>query len=470
VHAPPSPVTTPAKRSADDWVSLLDTARTAAHHYLRNLDSGTITPASEDLAALEHLVESLPESGTSAVGVLEQLISIGSANTVLSSGPNYYGFVTGGSLPIALAARWLSDTWDQNAALEVMSPISARLESIVQDWLVKLFGLPRETVMGLVSGSSVASLCALAAARQHIYQSVGWPIEKAGLQGAPLIEIYGPDSLHGSIEKALRLLGFGLDQMHWLPTDAQGRLRAETLPPLNPTSILVLQAGQVCTGAFDDFLQLIPLARAQGAWVHIDGAFGLWAAASDHQQKLTGGIDLADSWVVDAHKTLNVPYDSGLVFCRHASALETALSASGSYLEAGSHRDGMAYTPEMSRRARAIELWATIKTLGRVGIGEMIDQFCDLADLLKTQLQSGPYTLVGNCGFNQVLVCLATDDATQEALSKLQASGEIWVSGAQWQERSTIRISICNWRTEHRHILKLAEVMRATADEINHKL
>lgn len=443
----------------DDWALLLETAKEAARDYLSDLENRSVNLLPQAENTLDRLAEEMPIEGSPALDVLKQLISLGRTSTILSTGPNYYGFVTGGALPIALAARWLSDVWDQNAALEVMSPLSARLENLVEQWLIELLGLPKQSVAGFVSGSSVATLCALAAAREHLYQRADWPLRDRGLNGAPSIEVYGPDTLHGSIEKALRILGFGRQHMHWLKTDESGRLNPDQLPTLGPLSILILQAGQVCTGAFDDFETLIPAAKAQGAWVHIDGAFGLWAAASKLSQPLVKGVAVADSWVTDAHKTLNVPYDSGIVFCRYGDALTKALSSSGSYLQSDRGRDGMDLTLEMSRRARAIELWATIKSLGSDGIAELVTQFCDHAALLHQLLEHSPYTIVSRPIFNQMLVALADDDATTRALTALQQSGKAWVSGAQWQGRQVIRISICNWRTEAKHIERLAHLM-----------
>jgi glutamate/tyrosine decarboxylase-like PLP-dependent enzyme len=347
-----------------------------------------------------------------------------------------------------------------------MSPIAAQLEQTVEHWVTDLLGLPDETVMGLVSGSSIAGLSALAAARTHLYTKAQWPFAEKGLHGAPPIHIYGPDSLHGSIDKALSILGFGANQMHWLATDSEGRLLPSALPTLEPNAIVILQAGQICTGAFDDFASIIPIVKAQGAWVHIDGAFGLWAAACGATRHLMAGADQADSWSVDAHKTLNVPYDCGLVLCRHPSALKSALTASGSYLDQSSLRNGMEMTPEMSRRARSVELWAALKFLGRSGVAGLIGHFCTLADQLREQLRNGPYTLINEGGFNQVLVALDEDAQTNAALQFLQASGRVWMSGATWQDRAVIRISISNWQTTEAHIRLLGTEMQRAAQAV----
>ena len=445
---------------------LLDAAVLATKHYATTLDARAVFPNQAALASLAVFDEAIPEAPCDPGTVLGTLATHGAPATTASSGPNYYGFVTGGSLPIALAARWLGDGWDQNSALGRMSPIAAQLEQTVEHWVTDLLGLPDETVMGLVSGSSIAGLSALAAARTHLYTKAQWPFAEKGLHGAPPIHIYGPDSLHGSIDKALSILGFGANQMHWLATDSEGRLLPSALPTLEPNAIVILQAGQICTGAFDDFASIIPIVKAQGAWVHIDGAFGLWAAACGATRHLMAGADQADSWSVDAHKTLNVPYDCGLVLCRHPSALKSALTASGSYLDQSSLRNGMEMTPEMSRRARSVELWAALKFLGRSGVAGLIGHFCTLADQLREQLRNGPYTLINEGGFNQVLVALDEDAQTNAALQFLQASGRVWMSGATWQERAVIRISISNWQTTGAHIRLLGTEMQRAAQAV----
>ena len=445
---------------------LLDAAVLATKHYATTLDARAVFPNQAALASLAVFDEAIPEAPCDPGTVLGTLATHGAPATTASSGPNYYGFVTGGSLPIALAARWLGDGWDQNSALGRMSPIAAQLEQTVEHWVTDLLGLPDETVMGLVSGSSIAGLSALAAARTHLYTKAQWPFAEKGLHGAPPIHIYGPDSLHGSIDKALSILGFGANQMHWLATDSEGRLLPSALPTLEPNAIVILQAGQICTGAFDDFASIIPIVKAQGAWVHIDGAFGLWASACGATRHLMAGADQADSWSVDAHKTLNVPYDCGLVLCRHPSALKSALTASGSYLDQSSLRNGMEMTPEMSRRARSVELWAALKFLGRSGVAGLIGHFCTLADQLREQLHNGPYTLINEGGFNQVLVALDEDAQTNAALQFLQASGRVWMSGATWQERAVIRISISNWQTTEAHIRLLGTEMQRAAQAV----
>ena len=439
--------------------SLLPAALAQAETYLQTRGDQPIVPNQIALDGLDNFDEPMPSQSSDPFEILKLLEVDGAPATVGSTGPNYYGFVTGGSLPVALASRWISDTWDQNSALGVMSPVAAKLEGLVARWLIELFELPSETAVGLVSGSSIASLCALIAARDHLLERSGWSIQQRGLFGAPALKIFAPDSVHSAIPKALRIAGFGEDQIHWLATDDQGRIDPNALPRLDSKSLLILQAGQVCTGAFDAFERLIPTAQAAGAWVHIDGAFGLWAAASRQLQHLTHGMTLADSWSVDAHKTLNVPYDSGVGLCRHPMALSRALSSSASYLMTDQGRDGMMATPEMSRRARGIELWATLKFLGRQGLSELVDHFQGLAQQLKAHLETSDYKVLNEDGFNQVLIALENDTATNHALALIQESEEVWLSGATWQGKRVIRVSICNWQTESEDIARLAEIM-----------
>ncbi|MGB1615568.1 MAG: pyridoxal phosphate-dependent decarboxylase family protein [Pseudomonadales bacterium] len=444
--------------------SLLPAALDQAERYLKTRSAQPVVPNQAILDRLKNFDEPLPEYPSDPFEILSTLEIDGAAATVASTGPNYYGFVTGGTLPIALASRWISDTWDQNSALAVMSPIAAKLEGLVAQWLTELFEFPDETAVGLVSGSSVASLCALTAARDSLLERVGWSTQQRGLFGAPPLKIFAPDSVHSAIPKALRILGFGEEHIHSLATDGQGRIDPKNLPQLDAQSVLILQAGQVCSGAFDDFEQIIPAAQAAGAWVHIDGAFGLWAAASSRLRHLTRGIALADSCSVDAHKTLNVPYDSGIVLCRRPEALSRALTASASYLVTDHGRDGMMLTPEMSRRARGIELWATLKFLGRQGLSDLVEHFHHLAEQLRSLLKTSEYEILSEDGFNQVLLALKDDVATDRALALIQDSKEVWLSGATWQGKRVIRVSICNWQTEPKDITRLAAIMAKAAE------
>ncbi len=414
-------------------------------------------PPARALADLDQFDEALPESQSGAGDVLAQLHAIGSPATTAINGGRYFGFVNGGALPAALAARLLADVWDQNAGLAVMSPIAAKLEAICETWLVDLFGLPAGTAMGLVSGTSLASLCGLLAARNAVLQRQGWDLSESGLFNAPPPRVVMSSGAHVTVRKALAILGLGSAQLELVPADEQGRLDAGRLPPLDERTILILQAGNVNSGAFDPFEVLCRAAKEAGAWVHIDGAFGLWARACAATAHLTAGIELADSWSVDAHKTLNAPYDCGIALCRDRAALLSALQASDSYLPLGGGRDGMLYTPEMSRRARGIELWAALKSLGRAGVDQLVAQLCQGARQFSAELEAAGFRILNDVVFNQTLVACETPALTARALAELQASGECWCSGTEWRGEGAIRISLCSWVTTE------ADVSRSVA-------
>ncbi|WP_339721504.1 aminotransferase class V-fold PLP-dependent enzyme [uncultured Paraglaciecola sp.] len=432
--------------------SLLKQAQQAAFDYIDNVPKQRVFPDQQSLQKLAVFEEPLPEASSEPALLLELLDTVGSINTVAQTGGRYFGFVNGNALPVTLAAKWLSDVWDQNAALYVISPISSKLESICETWLKQLFNLPESTVAGFVSGTSIATLSGLAAARFRQLQKLGWDVNQHGLFGAPKIRLILGKQTHGTVAKAISLLGFGQASIEWVDCDKQGRMIVEKLPYLDTSCILVLQAGNVNSGAFDDFSQICHLANKAQAWVHIDGAFGLWAKASKVFASQTHGMELGDSWSVDAHKTLNTPYDCGVVLCKDAEALTSALHQQGSYIQLSEHRDGLLYTPEMSKRARAIELWAAMKYLGRSGIAELVEQLHHHAQLFATLLSENGFTVLNDVAFNQVLISCKTEQLTQTTLTLLQQSGECWCGGSIWQEKKVIRISLCSWATTEQDI------------------
>lgn len=416
-------------------------------HYLESLQDQPAYPTAAALSGLAAFDEELPEQPTAAGGLLTQLHELGSPATVAQGGGRYFGFVNGGVLPAALAARLLADFWDQNAALDIMSPIAAKLEAICESWLVELFGLPASSAAGFVSGTSTATLCGLLAGRNTLLRRLGWDVSEKGVFGAPTLRAVMSDSAHATVRKALAVLGIGTQQIVTGPADEAGRFDPAKLPELDERSLLILQAGNVNSGAFDPFMPLCEAARAAGAWVHIDGAFGLWARACGSTAHLTAGIKAADSWSVDAHKTLNSPYDCGVVLCRDRGALVSALQASDAYIHFGEGRDGMLYSLEMSRRARSIELWAALKSLGRVGIDELVAQLCQRARQFAAELNEHGFNVLNDVVFNQVLVACDSSELTERTLELVQASGESWCGGSQWQGEPVIRISVCSWAT-----------------------
>lgn len=431
---------------------LFEMAKSYAYAYMGKINDRPVFPSVKSIQQLSVFDEPLPEKSGNPDEILNLLHKYGSPSTVAQTGGRYFGFVNGNSIPIALATKWLSDIWDQNCALYVMSPIVSHLEAICEKWLKELFKLPSGTVAGLVSATSTATMCGIAAGRNEILRRQDWDINLKGLFGAPPIRIVIGEQAHATVIKALSLLGFGEEQIERVPVDSQGRMDADKLPLLDERTIVILQAGNVKSGSFDPFVKIGNQANNAGSWIHIDGAFGLWAAASSEKKFLTKGIEKADSWSVDAHKTLNAPYDCGIILCKNSEALTMAMQASGSYIRYSEKRDGMFFTHEMSRRARAIELWVTLKYLGRSGVEEIVDGLCDRAQQFQEQLSSAGFNILNEVVFNQILVSCDTAEETNETLKNIQESGECWCGGSKWNGEPVIRISVCSWATTAKDI------------------
>ena len=448
--------------------SLLEQAKGYAYEYADGAAQRNVFPSKQALANLEQFVEDLPASSGDATAILKQLHEYGSPATTAQTGGRYFGFVNGGILPVTLATKWLSDFWDQNTALYAMSPIASKLEEICERWLRQLFGLPDSTVAGFVSGTSSAILCGLAAARYRLLQNQGWDFNQQGHNGAPALRIIAGRHIHGAVTKAVALLGFGLDNIEWVEGDDQGRILPEQLPQLDGSCIVLLQAGNVNSGSFDPFDGICDRANEVGAWVHIDGAFGLWAGATKRLKHLTQGMEKAHSWSVDGHKTLNTPYDSGILLCRDRDALIMALQASGAYLNFSKNRDGMLYTPEMSRRARAIELWAALKYLGADGVDELVYGMHERALQFAEELGAAGFEILNDVVFNQVIVAPADKDAeTDKILAAIQDSGECWVGGSVWQGKKVIRVSVCSWVTSPEDVSRSVQAFIKARDTIS---
>jgi glutamate/tyrosine decarboxylase-like PLP-dependent enzyme len=422
-------------------------AQTHAFEYADKALERNVFPTREAIEKLARFDEDLPEAGSDAIDIVQTLHDYGSPATVAQTGGRYFGFVNGAVVPAGLAARWLADFWDQNSALGLMSPITSKLEEVCEGWLKQLLGLPDRVVAGFVSGTSMAIFCGLAAGRYRLLQNAGWDVNKKGLNGAPKTRVVTSKQCHATVLKAVALLGLGLDNVELVEADEQGRIIAGQLPPLDNRTLLILQAGNVNSGSFDALDPVCDLASQAGAWVHIDGAFGLWAAASKGLQHLTRGIEKANAWSLDAHKTLNTPYDNGIVLCDDKDALVSALQATGSYILYTDKREGMHYTPEMSRRARVIELWATLKYLGRAGVDGLVYGLHERAVQMSQELAEAGFEVMNDVVFNQVLVACETDAITHATVAGVQSSGECWVGGAVWQQRPVIRVSVCSWAT-----------------------
>lgn len=372
----------------------------------------------------------------------------------------------GGALPAGLAASWLASAWDQNAGLVAASPVAAAVEEIALKWLLDALGLPASCAGAFVTGATMANFTALAAARHAVLAAAGWDVEAEGLIGAPAVTVIVGAEAHASLYKALGLLGFGRNRVLTVPTDGQGRMRADAFPalPLDEPAIVCLQAGNVNTGACDPAREICARAHAAGAWVHIDGAFGLWAAVAAERAHLVDGVADADSWATDAHKWLNVPYDSGVAFVREPAALRAAMAQSAAYYIAGEHREPMHYTPETSRRARGVEIWAVLRSLGRAGLADLIERSCAQATRFADGLQGAGYEILNDVALNQVLVSFGTDVRTRQVIEAVQRDGTCWCGGTRWHGRDAMRISVSNWATTEADVdLSLAAILRAAA-------
>jgi glutamate/tyrosine decarboxylase-like PLP-dependent enzyme len=435
---------------------LFEQAKTYALDYLDGIFERNVFPTEAALAGLKRFDEPLPAAPCDPGEMLRLLHEYGSPATVAHTGGRYFGMVVGSVFPPVMAVKWLADMWDQLSALYATSPVLAELEAVCEKWLVEILGLPAGSVAGYVSGTSMATFCGLAAGRYELLRRRGWDVNAQGLFGAPPFRVVVGAEAHSSVFKALALLGLGRERVELAPVDGQGRMRADRLPELDDNTLLILQAGNVNSGAFDPLDELCDRANAAGAWVHVDGAFGLWAAASRTYRHLVRGMEKADSWSVDGHKTLNTPYDCGIVFCRRPEALVMAMQNTGSYIPYSERRDGMLYTPEMSRRSRAVELWATLKTVGKSGVEELVDGLCQRAQQFAALASAQGFHVLNDVVFDQVLVTCDTPEQTTAALKNLQASGECWCGGAKWHDTPVIRVSVCSWATTEQDIERTA--------------
>jgi glutamate/tyrosine decarboxylase-like PLP-dependent enzyme len=446
-------------RPAD--VDLFDDVVRRAGAYLRTVKERRVTPEPSALSALSELESSLPETPTAAGDVIALLDRVGSPATVVTTGGRYYGFVTGGVVPAALAAGWMVSMWDQCAALRVMSPVGAVCEDVALGWVQELLGLPQEAGGAIVTGATMANFTGLAAARHELLRRGAWNVERDGLFGAPALRVIVGDEAHVSIMKALGFLGLGRERVTRVPVDAQGRMRVDHLPDLDDRTIVCIQAGNVNTGAFDPASEICARAQAAGAWVHVDGAFGLWAAASPRYRHLTLGFERADSWATDGHKWPNVGYDCGIAIVRRADALGGAMSMSSTYFAPGVRREPSQYSPEMSRRARGVELWAALRSLGRQGMAEVIERTAGYAQRFAARLTQCGYEILNDVVINQVLVSFGTPEETRATITRVQEGGVCWCGETQWQGRTAMRISVSSWATS-------AEDVEASVAAIHH--
>jgi glutamate/tyrosine decarboxylase-like PLP-dependent enzyme len=392
------------------------------------------------------------------------LDEVGSPASMAMAGPRFYGFVVGGSLPVALAANWLVTAWDQNSALYQVTPATSLIESIALRWLLDLLKLPPESGGAFVTGATVANFTALAAARHKVLEQVGWNVEAEGLFGAPPVTVIVGEEAHPTLFKSLGLLGFGRSRVVKVPADAQGRMKSESIPTISGPTIVCTQAGNVNTGALDPIGEICDIAREAGAWVHVDGAFGLWAITAPSRTFLTEGIEKADSWAADGHKWLNVPYDSGFAIVRDINSLQSAMAITAEYLPTSSpYRNPSDYTPELSRRARGVEIWATLRHLGRTGVAELIERCCQHARRFAEALDEAGYQILNEVVLNQVLVSFGDPDTTNRIIAAIQKEGTCWCGGTTWQGHTAMRISVSSWATTDEDVDRSIEAILRVA-------
>jgi glutamate/tyrosine decarboxylase-like PLP-dependent enzyme len=444
---------------------LLENTAQRAISYLEGLDARSVAPPPEAVTKLAILNEALSVDGTPPDQVVKMLDDVCSGATMAMAGPRFFGFVIGGSLPAALAANWLAGAWDQNTGLYNSTPATAQLEQIALNWLLDLFKLPFDCGGAFVTGATMANFSALAAARHSVLERAGWNVEADGLIGAPSITVVVSEESHPTLFKSLGLLGLGRNRVVRVPVDEQGRMRASDLPLISGPTIVCTQAGNVNTGAFDPLAEICERAHAAGAWVHVDGAFGLWATTAPSTLTLTDGIAEADSWATDCHKWLNVPYDSGLALVRDADALRAAMSITADYLPTTSpFRNPSDFTPELSRRARGVEVWAALKSLGKKGVAELIERNCRQARRFAEGLKAAGFKVLNEVVLNQVLVEFGDAETTNRVISDLQQEGTCWCGSTIWQGQTAMRISVSSWATTDEDVeLSLDAMLRAAA-------
>ncbi len=446
--------------------ALLQDAASRASAYLESMNSRAVAPDAGAVAALDALDGPLPEVPSDAHEMLALLDRHGSPATMAMAGPRFFGFVIGGALPAALAANWLATAWDQNTGYYNITPATARLEQIALRWLLEILDLPRDCGGAFVTGANVANFVSLAAARHAVLARVGWKVEADGLFGAPSITVVVGAEAHPTLIKSLGMLGLGRARVVRVPVDDQGRMRVDALPVLSGPAIVCAQVGNVNTGACDD-VAAIRARIGTDAWLHVDGAFGLWARAALSRAGFVRGVDCADSWATDAHKWLNVPYDSGLAFVRDAHALSASMAITAEYLPTDSPwRNPSDFTPELSRRARGVDIWAALRSLGRSGVAEMIERNCRQARRFGEALHAAEFDVLNEIALNQVLVSFGDAAHTQRVIAALQADGTCWCGGTIWQGRTAMRVSVSSWATTdtdvERSIEAIVRVARAT--------
>lgn len=444
--------------------------RQVAEHagdFVDTLDTRPIRPEADVSRLTEALGGSLPEDPQDPAAVLAALVEATEPGLLATPSGRFFGFVIGGGVPAAVAADMLASVWDQNAGLYVCGPSASVVEEVSRGWLVDLLGLPSDVSVAFVTGAQMAHVTALAAARHHVLAQAGWDVAADGLAGSPPIRVVVGAKRHTTLDRALRLLGIGASSLEVVPADDQGRMIVDELPDLaGGPAIVCGQAGEVNTGACDDLEAIADAAAEAGAWFHVDGAFGLWAAASPSLRHLVRGAERADSWTTDVHKWLNVPYDSGLAFCAHPEAHRAAIGTTASYLvhaEDRRERDQVDWTPEFSRRARGFAVYAALRSLGRSGVAGLVERSCAHARRFAELLEAGGASILNDVVLNQVLVRFGDGEHTREVIRRVQEDGTCWLSGTDWGGEHAMRISVSNWRTNEEDVERSADAILAAA-------
>ncbi|MEP6819118.1 MAG: aminotransferase class V-fold PLP-dependent enzyme [bacterium] len=438
---------------------LLENTAQRAISYLEGLPDRGVAPTMEAVANLGILHQPLNNEPTSPEQVIDLLDEVCSPATMAMAGPRFFGFVIGGSLPVTLAANWLAGAWDQNTGLFTPTPATATLEQVALNWLLDLFKLPADCGGAFVTGATMANFSALAAARHALLKRAGWNVEADGLFGAPPITVVVGEEAHPTLFKSLGLLGLGRNRVVRVPVDSQGRMREDAMPSLSGPTIVCVQAGNVNTGACDPFPEICARAHAAGAWVHVDGAFGLWATTAASTASLAIGMNEADSWATDFHKWLNVPYDSGIALVRDADALRAAMAITADYLPTSEFRNPSDFTPELSRRARGVEVWAALLSLGRQGVAELVERNCRQARRFAEGLQPAGFKILNDVVLNQVLVAFGDAETTNRVVSEIKTDGTCWCGGTVWQGQTAMRISVSSWATTDADVERSLEAM-----------
>ena len=437
---------------------LLNDLAARAATYLEEAQTRRVSPSAEALTGLAELDTPFPDEPLTPQELVSLLDRTASPATMINTGGRFFGFVNGGTLPGALAASWLVNAWDQNAGMRICSAPGGLLEEVAIRWTADALGLPAGGG-GIVTGATMANFSGILAARHALLARQGWNVEQDGLFGAPPIEVVVGEEVHASMLKALSLAGLGRGRLVRVPVDGQGRMVASSFPALKPHSLVCVQAGNVNTGAFDPAGEICAKAHQAGAWVHVDGAFGLWAAASPRYRHLTAGFELADSWATDGHKWPNAGYDCGIVLLRDPAQLHAAMSATASYLVSGASRDPMNYAPDMSRRARGVEFWATLRSLGRSGLAELIERTCGYASRFAAGLREAGFAVLNDVVINQVLVSFGSPERTLEVIRRIQEDGTCWAGSTVWQGQTAMRISVSSWVTTEEDVERSLEAI-----------